>query len=403
MQHDYDLLIVGGGLAGNCLALALKDSGLKIAIAEASTRQELHDSPAGDRALALAAGTVTMLDALGIWQGIRHAATAIKNIHISDQGHFGKVRLSAQKEKVEALGYVITARDIEAHVAGLVGETKIQCLPPARLVGLMAGNNAVNVSLKCADTPLLLSAKLLVGADGGNSSVRNLLEIALHITEYRQTALVTTVKSSLPHKNTAYERFTSSGPLALLPVDDNQSAIVWTRSNEDAETLMSCSEADFLAGLQQCFGYKLGEFSLIAPRRAFPLSLIRAEKMIAARTVIVGNAAHQLHPVAGQGFNLGLRDVVQLAEMIINQHQAHQDIGADDFLTAYAKIRQKDHDRTIGFTDTVVRVFSNDWPGLSAVRNVGMAVLDHIPVAKAWLARQAMGLSGRLPRLGSRR
>ena len=243
----------------------------------------------------------------------------------------------------------------------------------------------------------------MVGADGGNSSVRNLLEIALHITEYRQTALVTTVKSSLPHKNTAYERFTSSGPLALLPVDDNQSAIVWTRSNEDAETLMSCSEADFLADLQQCFGYKLGEFSLIAPRRAFPLSLIRAEKMIAARTVIVGNAAHQLHPVAGQGFNLGLRDVVQLAEMIINQHQAHQDIGADDFLTAYAKIRQKDHDRTIGFTDTVVRVFSNDWPGLSAVRNVGMAVLDHIPAAKAWLARQAMGLSGRLPRLGSRR
>lgn len=403
MQHDYDLVIVGGGLAGNCLALALKDTGLKIAIVEANTREQLHDSPAGDRALALAAGTVKMLEALGIWQGISQSATAIKSIHISDQGHFGKTRLSAQKENVQALGYVITARDIEAHVARLVAEANIELLCPARLVGLMAGHDAVNISLKRGEEPLNVSAKLLVGADGGNSSVRKLLEIAQHSTEYGQTALVTTVKSSIPHNNTAFERFTASGPLALLPVEKDHCAVVWTRSSEDAEALMAGNETDFLAELQQCFGYRLGRLSLAAPRRAFPLSLIRAEQMIADRTVLIGNAVHQLHPVAGQGFNLGLRDVAQLAEMIITRHEAGQDIGAADFLTSYAESRQKDHDRTINFTDTVVRIFSNDWLALAAARNIGLAVLDHIPAVKALLTRHAMGLAGRLPRLGSRR
>lgn len=402
MQHDYDLVIIGGGLAGNCLALALKDTGLKIAIVEASTAEQLHDAAAGDRALALATGTVKMLEALGIWQNISQAATAIKNIHISDQGHFGKVRLSAQQENVAALGYVISARDIETHVAKLVNAANIELICPARLVGLMAGNSAVNVSLKRGDVALNLSARLLVGADGGNSSVRKLLEIAQHITEYGQTALVTTVQSSLPHNNTAFERFTASGPLALLPVKTDHCAVVWTRSSEDADALMSGSESDFLAELQQCFGYKLGKFSLVAPPRAFPLSLIRAEKMLAKRTVIIGNAVHQLHPVAGQGFNLGLRDVVQLAEMIINRHQANQDIGDAEFLTAYAQSRQKDHAQTIGFTDTLVRIFSNDWLALAAVRNVGLAILDHIPTAKTLLTRHAMGLAGRLPRLGSR-
>jgi 2-octaprenyl-6-methoxyphenol hydroxylase len=344
-----------------------------------------------------------MLEALGIWQGISHAATAIKNIHISDQGHFGKVRLSAQKENVEALGYVITARDIESHVAKRVTDAEIELMSPARLVGMIAGNDTVNISLKRGDESLLASAKLLVGADGGNSSVRKLLDIAQYVTEYGQTALVTTVKTSLPHNNVAFERFTASGPLALLPVDTNHCAVVWTRNSEDAAALMSGSETDFLAELQQCFGFKLGALSLTAPRRAFPLSLIRAEKMIAARTVVIGNAVHQLHPVAGQGFNLGLRDVVQLAEVIITQHEAGQDIGTANFLIAYAESRQKDHDRTIGFTDTVVGIFSNEWLALAAARNIGLAVLDHIPAAKTLLTRHAMGLAGHLPRLGNRR
>ncbi|PPD42522.1 MAG: 2-octaprenyl-6-methoxyphenyl hydroxylase [Methylobacter sp.] len=393
MQYDYDLLIAGGGLAGNCLALALKGSGLRIAIIEANTRAQQQAAPAGDRALALAAGTVNALETLGIWQGIADKATAIKHIHISDRGHFGKARLSAEKNHVPALGYVITARDIEGHLADLVGQGPIDVIAPARLAGLMPGGEAINVSLKQGNDSINLSAKLLVGADGGMSSVRALLDIPQHSTDYRQTALVTTVKSSLPHHNTAYERFTASGPLALLPQGTHHSSVVWTRTTDEAEALMLGSEKDFLNELQDCFGFRLGELALTAPRRAFPLSLIRAETMQRDRAVIIGNAAHQLHPVAGQGFNLGLRDVMQLAANLTGVAQNQHDIGSRDVLSAYTQARLKDHARVIGFTDSVVKIFSNDWLAIAAARNLGLAVLDHIPSAKAALAKQAMGLA----------
>jgi len=394
MQQEYDILIVGSGLAGNCLALALKDAGFRIAIIEANTRAQLHASPAGDRALALAAGTVMMLDTLGVWQGIKHAATPIQHIHISDRGHFGKTRLSAQKEHIDALGYVIAARDIETYVANLVINAGIDIIAPARVVGLISGDQEICVNIKQNDQSQNLSAKLLVGADGGLSSVRQLLNINQLITDYGQTALITSVKSTIPNNNTAYERFTSSGPLALLPISKNECAVIWTRSHEDADTLMLGREADFLVELQQCFGFKLGELTLTAPRRAFPLSLIRAEQMVAGRAVIIGNAVHQLHPVAGQGFNLGIRDVIQLAEMLIKQHEQNKDIGEADFLNAYAVSRKKDHDWTIGFTDTLIKIFANEWLALAAARNIGLTLLDHIPAAKTLLTRHAMGFAG---------
>ncbi len=399
--QSFDVIIVGGGLAGNCLALALNGSGLRVAIIEASTREQLLNSAMGDRALALAAGTVATLETLGIWQGIQAKATAITDIHVSDRGHFGKVRLSARKLNVAALGYVITARDIETHVAELVDKTGITQLCPARLVGLVSDEKEVNASIKHQEESLCLSAKLLVGADGGNSSVRKLLEITQQVTEYGQTALVTTVKTSLPHRNIAYERFTESGPLALLPLGKNHCSVVWTRSNEDADALMSGSENDFLEALQQCFGYRLGRLTLAAPRRAFPVSLIRADRMQSGRAVIIGNAAHQLHPVAGQGFNLGLRDVEQLADRLLRQQEQGEDIGSATFLNDYVTAREQDHRQTITFTDTLVRVFSNDWLALAAARNIGLAALDHIPFAKALLSRHAMGLAQRLPGLGN--
>lgn len=400
MQHDYDILIVGGGLVGNCLALALKNTGLQIALIEASSREQLHNSPAGDRALALSAGTIYLLQALNAWKGVEAKATAIKTIHISDKGHFGKTRLSAKKQNVEALGYVISARNIEAHIAELVAQTDIKLISPARVVGLISGTESVNISLKQQQQSSNLTAKLLVGADGGQSSIRNLLEIPLKVTEYGQTALVTTIKTSLPHNNVAFERFTSSGPLAILPTNDEECSVVWTRTHEDAENLQSLNEADFIAQLQDCFGYQLGTIELTAPRITFPLSLIRAESMVAGRAVIVGNAVHQLHPVAGQGFNLGIRDVVQLAEMLAKQKQA--DVGDTEFLKRYTQARQKDHDQTIGFTDNVVKIFSTESLPVAAARSISLSVLDHIPIAKSMLAKHAMGLSGRLPRVGNR-
>ncbi len=403
MQPEYDLIIIGGGLAGNCLALALQASGLSLAIVEANSRQQRRHSPAGERALALAAGTVKMLDALGAWQGVQQKATAIEKIHVSDQGHFGKTRLSAKQQGVAALGYVISARDIEEHVADLVDRAGIRQICPARVIGLMPADAQTGVSIKRSDGQLLnLSAKLLAGADGGQSSVRKLLEIGQKITEYGQTALITTVKAEIEHRNIAYERFTTSGPLAMLPARDRQMAVVWTRRHEDAQTLMNIGDSAFIEQLHQCFGYRLGALSLTAPRRAFPLSLVRADKMVSGRNVIIGNAVHQLHPVAGQGFNLGLRDVVQLAEGLIQQQRAGKDIGEAGFLKQYAEQRLRDHNRVIGFTDGVVKIFSNEGLPLAALRNTGLTILDHIPVAKTYLARYAMGLSERLPDIGNR-
>lgn len=402
MHQDYDVLIIGGGLAGNCLALALQGSGLKIAIVEASTAEQIRNSPAGDRALALASGTVSMLNALGVWEEAKRTATAIDKIHISDQGHFGKTRLSAAKEGVAALGYVITARDLENAVANLVEQYGIKQIRPARVAGIVSDDSYAHISLKQGQESLNLSAKLVVGADGGQSSVRKLLGIEQAVTEYQQTAIVTTIKTAEAHDNTAFERFTSSGPLALLPFKDEY-AVVWTRSTEDAEQLMMDSEAAFIESLQACFGYKLGQFTLTAPRRSFPLSLIRATAMYSGRAVIIGNAVHQLHPVAGQGFNLGLRDVVQLAEVIMQQAEQGTDIGAQQILENYAQQRQKDHDTVINFTNGVVKLFSNEWLSLAAARNTGLALLDVMPGAKKQLARYAMGLNTRMPHIGLRR
>lgn len=402
MLPEYDIIIAGGGLAGNCLALALKGSGLRYAVVEAQSPEQADISGAGERALALSAGTVVMLEALGIWQGIAAEATAIKEIHVSDRGHFGKTRLKAQDEQVSALGYVIAARILEQHAATLVQQAGIDVLSPVRLIGAMAGADGIHASFKRGEEALNLSARLLVGADGGSSTVRQLMQIGQRSVDYGQTAIVTTVRTSLPHRNVAYERFTGSGPLALLPVGSDCS-VVWTRKTGEAKELMAAGEAEFTATLQACFGYRLGELTLAAPRRIFPLSLVRAEKLYAARTVIIGNAAHQLHPVAGQGFNLGLRDVVQLAEQLLARYQAGLDIGSSDFLERYAIAREADYWRVIGFTDRLVRLFSNDWLPLAAARNFGLAVLDRMPLAKSLLARHAMGLTERLPRLGNRR
>jgi 2-octaprenyl-6-methoxyphenol hydroxylase len=187
--------------------------------------------------------------------------------------------------------------------------------------------------------------------------------------------------------------------LALLPLQGKHLSVVWTRSHEQADALLQGSEADFLAELQDCFGYRLGALQLTEPRRAFPLSLIRAEQMVAGRVVIIGNAAHQLHPVAGQGFNLGIRDVAYLAELLISHQQTQGDLGAVELLKLYSKQRLADHNKTIGFTNNLVHLFSNDWLPVAALRNTGLTLLDHLPKIKQILVKHAMGLEAGLPKL----
>jgi len=400
VRDDYDLIIVGGGLSGGSLALALQSSGLRIALLEAITEQQRVTSPAGDRALALSYGSVEILAKLGLWAGAEQHATAITNIHISDRGHFGKTRLSAKRERVPVLGYVITARALENEIADALVASPVDLICPARLIGLKAGPDKVCVSLKRGEESLTATASLLVGADGGNSSVRKLLGIEQEITDYCQTAIITTVKPEIDPVGMAYERFTSYGPLAFLPTRERCCSVVWTQTSENAQSIAGLNEIEFVNQLQKIFGYRLGDLVMAGPRVSFPLRLIRARGMTADRCVLVGNAVHQLHPVAGQGFNLGLRDVAILAEKLIDCACAGEDIGSKKLLDQYSVSRRKDHDAVARFTDGLVRLFSNEWGPVSWARNAGLIGLDCFPLGKRVLARHAMGLSGRRPRLG---
>jgi 2-octaprenyl-6-methoxyphenol hydroxylase len=398
MPCDYDVLIVGGGLAGGSLALALAGVPLRVGVIEGVSEEERKASPAGARALALARGTVRILESLGIWSRIEPGATPIRTVHVSDRGHFGKTRLDAEHEEVVALGYVVRARDVEDAIVAALNSAPLDLIRPARVIGLQAGPDSVHLSLKRAEESLALSARLVVGADGSDSTVRKLAGIPLSIRDYRQTALVFEVATAVDHGNVAYERFTASGPLAFLPLGRRRCSVVWTVEPEEAEHLGGLPVAEFTARLQEAFGHWLGPLTLASERQGFPLRLVRAGRMVAKRVVLIGNAMHQIHPVAGQGFNLGLRDAAQLAERLRVKRSFGEDIGNPHFLENYAAARRRDLRDVVAFTDSVVRIFSNPFPPLALARNIGLVLLDCLPAAKHLLARRAMGLDGRLPR-----
>ncbi len=398
MNYDYDVLIVGGGLAGGSLALALRGLGLRIAVIESVSEAQRKASGAGERALALAWGSVQILEQIGVWRGAEKKATPIRHIHVSDRGHFGKLRMSAEREGVPALGYVATARTLEDEIAAALDGSPVAMLCPASVVGLKAGGEAVHVSVRQGGESLNLSARLLVAADGGNSTVRKLLEIGQSARDYGQTAIVTEVETGRSSDFTAYERFTPAGPLAFLPVGRKRYSVVWTQKTDDAAELLGLSEGEFIKQLQSAFGFWLGRIALASRRQGFPLKLIRAQRMTDERVVLVGNAVHQLHPVAGQGLNLGLRDVALLAEMLATKLAFKEDIGERAFLDRYAQARRDDLNRVIRFTDSMVWGFSNDFVPIVLARNAGLLALDRFVPGKRLLVRHAMGLGSRIPR-----
>ena len=400
MNYDYDVLIVGGGLVGGSLALALCGKGLRIGVVEAVADERRKASGAGERALALAWGSAQILDQIGVWRAAEKKAAPICHIHVSDRGHFGKLRMSAEREGVPALGYVATARTLEDVIAAALGASPVSLLCPASVAGIKAGGGAVHACVRRGDESLNLTARLLVAADGGNSTVRKLLEIGQTARDYGQTAIVAEVETGRGGDFTAYERFTPAGPLAFLPVGRKRYSVVWTQKTDDAADLLAAPEAEFVTQLQAAFGFWLGRISLASRRQGFPLKLIRAERMTDERVVLVGNAAHQLHPVGGQGLNLGLRDVALLAEMLATRLAFREDIGDRAFLDRYAQVRRNDLDRVIQFTDSTVRLFSNDFLPVALARNAGLLALDRFVPGKRLLTRYAMGLGGRIPRFG---
>ena len=401
MTTDYDILIIGGGMVGASLGVALGGLPLRVGLIEAVEFESAAQPSYDDRTVALSYGSRRIFESLKVWDRLEaRGATPIQHIHISDRGHFGFARLDAAEAGVAALGYVVENRALGQALKAALAETQnLTLICPATMEDVGFAADAARVTIRRAGQPEQLTARLVVAADGGRSLVRDQAGIGAQRTDYHQTALVTNVTPELPHRNIAYERFTDSGPLAFLPMRDNRCAVVWSLPPDRAKALLALDDAQFLAALQERFGTRLGRFLKVGQCHAYPLALTRVSEQVRPRLALIGNAAHTVHPVAGQGFNLGLRDVAVLAQVLSDAQHEGRDPGELAVLERYAAWRRRDNLAISTFTDGLVRTFSNNLAPLSFMRNLGLVAVDLLPPAKRSLLRLSMGLAGRLPRL----
>ena len=404
LDNDYDIIIAGGGMIGASLALALSPLRLRVAVVETVARSASSQPSFDDRSTALSRSTQRMFEAMGLWEQVAAASTPIHRIHVSDSGRFGFAHLDAHEQGVESLGHVVINRVLGGVLQGaLANATSVDMRCPARVVSVDAEEDAAAAIVEDSDgQQQRLTCKLVVAADGANSTVRGMLGIAASQVKYGQRAVIGNLKTEKALDNTAYERFTEQGPLALLPIVDHRAAFVWTVSEDKATQVLELDDAAFLQALQASFGYRLGRFSRIGTRAAYPLTLSKALRLTATRGVLVGNSAHGLHPIAAQGFNLGMRDVAALCDCIAdaqNESSGAVEPGDADLLIRYAEWRRKDQSKLVRITDGLVRLFASSSTPVRVLRNIGMLGFDAIPGVRSLFARHMMGLSGRLPRL----
>ena len=400
MTNDYDILIIGGGLVGASLACALGGQALRVGLVEAKPFATRTQPDYDERCIALSYGSQRIFAAMGLWPALADSCTPIRRIQISDRGHFGAARLDADEEGVAALGYVAPARVIGQALAARLAEfANIELLCPAQVEAVRLDTDAAQVSVQVGDASRLLRSRLIVAADGAHSLVREQLGIETAHWQYDQTAVIANITPERPHQNTAFERFTDTGPLALLPLIDERCALVWTVRTTQVDALMQLDDAAFLAALQERFGQRLGRLLKVGNRQAYPLNLVRARESVRPRLALIGNAAHSLHPVAGQGFNLGLRDVAALADVLVEALHDGVDLGNLAVLQRYAAARRRDQHGVIAFTDGLARIFANPLAPVALARNLGLIAVDLLPPCKHFLTRRTMGLAGRLPRL----
>lgn len=415
-MQEYDLVIIGGGMVGASLAAALlpvaETLGLRMALVEAQPlpqdgKGEPRFTPSYDaRSTALAQGVRTLYRRMGIWDALEQHLTPIQTIHVSEQGRFGTARLRAEEESVPALGYVVENHWLGQVLISHLQASKSSCLElisPAEVTGLIPVSSGQRVQLQVEGEPRELQAQLVVMADGGRSALRE--RMGIHYTEqaYGQHALVANVSLDRAHRNVAYERFTPGGPVALLPTESvsvqPRCGLVWTLSDAALEEVLMLDDAAFLERLQATFGYRAGRFVAVGERFHYPLKLALAQEQARSGLVVLGNAAHALHPIAGQGYNLALRGVVALADLIIQRQRDGLRLGAIEGLRSFVDQRRQDQQRTIGFSDLTLKAFTSDNPLLRMGRAGALQALDICPVAKTLFARAAMGLDQPAARL----
>jgi 2-octaprenyl-6-methoxyphenol hydroxylase len=395
---EVDVTIVGGGMVGASLAAALRGTGVRVLLLESVPfdcgAQQSFDA----RTTALGNASQRIFSALGIWEQVAAQAQPIRSIHVSEAGRFGFARLEAAEQGIEAFGYVLANRALGAALWGaLQGEAQLTLRVPARVAAIEIGTEAVHLQVEHAGGATeQVRTRLIVAADGAHSQVRAAAGIQASIEDYEQVAVVAIVASDSAHQGRAYERFTAAGPLAVLPLHDGTLAVIWACTPVRAQELLALSDAAYLQALQATFGWRAGRFVRAGQRGSYPLKLTRADSPVAQRTVLIGNAAQALHPVAGQGFNLGLRDAALLAELIA---AAPADAGAAALLARFAEWRAGDRSGVTRFTDGLVKLFGDTRPGAGLMRSLGLLMFDLAPPAKAALARVSAGFTGPVPRL----
>lgn len=404
-----DVLIVGGGMAGASLALALGKHapGLEVAVVEsAPIRTDVAPDQAWQpsydaRATALAYGSRLIYEDLGLWDAIAPSATPIRHIHVSDRGRFGSTRLHADDHGQPALGYVVDNAWLGLNLVSALNDSGVHWLCPARVSEASASGDGADVVLERESGAERWHCDLLVVADGGRSGLRETLGFTAREYDYQQHALIATVTTARPHEGVAYERFTDQGPVALLPHGNGcDYSLVWTLSDEALEPLMEADDRRFLRELQQVFGWRQGRFERVGTRHSYPLKLQRVAEPARPGVVLVGNAAHALHPVAGQGFNLALRGLMRLSSCLGQAHAQGQNPGSLATLRPYLEAHRQDEEAIVGFSDGMVRLFSGEGNGAALLRDFGLMALDATPLAKQWFSRQTMGMTGRRSSLG---
>ncbi|ELB2274357.1 2-octaprenyl-6-methoxyphenyl hydroxylase [Vibrio parahaemolyticus] len=389
-MKQYDVVIAGGAMAGATLALAiehLSQGALRVAVVEPFKAQSDQHPGFDSRSIALSYGTVNLLRHLELWSAIEPFSTPIEHIHVSDRSHAGMTDITKHDVGVEALGYVVELADVgRVYQELLTHSTAIDLYCPDSAKQITRTQENVTIELASGE---LLNAKLLVAADGAVSQCCQQIGLELSEHDFDQVAVIANIVTQEPHQGRAFERFTENGPVALLPMSDNRMSLVWCLRPDEAQIVIELSESEFLERLQQDFGWRLGAMQKVGLRASYPLLLRHRKQNISHRFAIVGNAAQTLHPIAGQGFNLGIRDVVTLAEELVKQGE---DVGRYQGLTRFSQRREADRNETIWLTSSLVHVFSNDLLAMRIGRNTALAAMDNLSIFKQPLLRHTLGL-----------
>ncbi|WP_117235720.1 2-octaprenyl-6-methoxyphenyl hydroxylase [Vibrio maerlii] len=392
-SEQFDVIIAGGAMVGATLALALSQrSRGQLSIAVVELFQSDHQAHPGfdSRSIALSYGTVKILESYQLWGGLKHFAEPIEHIHVSDRGHAGMTDITPQQAGVDTLGYVVELERVGlAYKKLLEDRVNIHLICPNSVNTIERDADKAHVTL---NDGRVLQSKIVVAADGALSTCCQQIGLELSEHDFGQTAVIANITSNQSHQGKAYERFTETGPVALLPMTENRLSLVWCLPPEEAQQTLSLSDDEFLSKLQSAFGWRVGRLDKVGSRASYPLLLRHRPQTTSHRFVALGNAAQTLHPIAGQGFNLGIRDVASLVDEMLN---SLDDVGAYSVIAAYKARREQDRSRTMMMTKGLVHTFSNEWLSLRVGRNLSLMAMDNIGLLKAPLLKQTLGLVAR--------